>query len=231
MRNSSSLSVGGISPLSTCDWPGELVATVFTQGCPWDCAYCHNPHLLPPEADGQTAWEDVLAFLDTRRGLLDGVVFSGGEPLAQPALAEAIAQVRARGFAIGLHTNGVSPERLDAVLPLVDWVGLDVKAPFSEYERITGVSGSGDRARESARRLVGSGVPYEVRTTVHPRLLDMAALERLAADLRSLGVARWVVQGYRPDGVRAGLAPARLIEADLSAGLREGFEEFSVRAG
>ena len=141
------LRVGGLARWSSCDWPGQLVATVFLQGCPWRCRYCHNPHLLPVHGDGEIAWPQVLAFLETRRDLLDGVVFSGGEPLIQAALPEAMGAVRALGFGVGLHTSGAAPERLKAVLPLVDWVGFDVKAPFADYARITGVAGSGEAAR------------------------------------------------------------------------------------
>ncbi len=86
MPAAASLRVGGLSPHSSCDWPGQLVATVFAQGCPWACAYCHNPHLLPARGSDEIAWEEVLAFLRTRRGLLDGVVFTGGEPTLQEAL-------------------------------------------------------------------------------------------------------------------------------------------------
>jgi pyruvate formate lyase activating enzyme len=147
------LRVGGLSRLSSCDWPGQLVATVFLQGCPWRCRYCHNPHLLPAPGDGEIAWREVLAFLEARRGLLDGVVFSGGEPTVQAALPAAMRTVRALGFGVGLHTGGPTPERLKAVLPLVDWVGFDVKAPFADYARITGVASSGEAARLSLTHL------------------------------------------------------------------------------
>ena len=137
MPAAASLRVGGLSPHSSCDWPGQLVATVFAQGCPWACAYCHNPHLLPARGSDEIAWEEVLTFLRTRRGLLDGVVFTGGEPTLQDALPAAIADVRELGFQVGLHTGGQFPTRLARVLPQVDWVGFDVKAPWDDYDRIT----------------------------------------------------------------------------------------------
>jgi pyruvate formate lyase activating enzyme len=161
------LVVGGLTPLSTADYPKHLSAVVFCQGCPWRCGYCHNPHLLPAERSGQIAWSNVLSFLDRRRGLLDAVVFSGGEPLAQSGLADAMHAARSMGFKIGLHTGGAYPERFAEVLPLVDWVGFDIKARFAEYRRITAVPGSGDRALASAMLLLGSGVEHEFRTTVH----------------------------------------------------------------
>ncbi len=194
------LRVGGLARLSTCDWPGELVATVFCQGCPWACAYCHNPHLLPASGQDQIEWREVLSFLESRRGLLDGVVFSGGEPTLQADLSQAMGAVRALGFRIGLHSAGPYPERLGTVLSLVDWIGFDVKAPFDEYDRITGVRGSGAKARDSLCRILASDVTCEVRTTVHDLLLDEAALARLASDLSMLGVERHKMQAFRSTG-------------------------------
>lgn len=192
--------MGGFVRLSTCDWPGELVATVFCQGCPWACGYCHNPHLIPPNARTEVGWSEVMDFLHRRRGLLDGVVFSGGEPTLQAALPEATRQVRALGFRIGLHSAGPYPERLAAVLPLIDWIGLDVKASFGDYERITGVARSGERAKASLQRVLASGVACDIRTTVHEALLDAAAVERLSAELATLGVRDHRLQPFRPDG-------------------------------
>ena len=198
----SEIEIGGFARLSTCDWPGELAATIFCQGCPWACRYCHNAPLIPGGRGAGPAFAEVLAFLETRRGLLDAVVFSGGEPTLQKALPQAMAKVRAMGFRIGLHSAGPYPARLAAVLPLVDWVGFDVKAPFADYERITGVPGSGARAAESLRLLLASGVAFETRTTVHPALLDEAAVARIRAELARLGVASHRIQPFRATGCR-----------------------------
>jgi pyruvate formate lyase activating enzyme len=230
------LRVGGLSRLSSIDWPGQLVATVFTQGCPWDCGYCHNPHLLSAEAPAGgsdlVAWQAVAAFLKSRVGLLDGVVFSGGEPLAQRALPAAIAEVRSLGFPVALHTGGAVPERFAEALPSLAWVGLDIKAPRAEYERITRVSGSGERAFQSLRALVASGVPCEVRTTVHPDLLGEAELLRLAEELRECGVGTWVLQRFRAEGTRedrlATAVPVEIVPP-LAERLAEGFSAFMIR--
>ena len=115
------LVVGGFERLSTVDWPGQLAAVVFCQGCAWRCAYCHNPHLLAfaPAADAPPApsWPEILAWLPRRRGLLDAVVFSGGEATFQPGLPEALRAVRALGFKAGLHTGGPLPGRFAQCLP------------------------------------------------------------------------------------------------------------------
>lgn len=199
------LRIGGLVRLSTCDWPGELVATVFCQGCPWQCSYCHNTHLLPARGADQIAWQDVLAFLKTRRGLLDGVVFSGGEPTLQSDLPLAMEAVRALGFRIGLHTAGPYPDRLARILPLLDWIGFDVKAPFGDYDRITGVRGSGDGAAASLRLVLAGGLPVDLRTTVHPGLLDETALNLLSADLAALGAGPTRRQPFRPAAGRTNI--------------------------
>lgn len=194
------LRIGGLTPLSTTDWPGMLAAVVFCQGCPWRCGYCHNPDLIPARGDGEIPWEEVLAFLHRRQGLLDGVVFSGGEPTSQAGLADAIRDVRALGFKIGLHTGGMYGKRLAEVLPLVDWVGMDVKAPFADYMLTTGVEGSGARAREGLQQLIASGVDHEIRTTVHPGLLPDSDLVDLGRELAARGVRRYVIQAFRSQG-------------------------------
>ena len=199
-RPSPELRIGGLARLSSCDWPGELVATLFCQGCPWSCLYCHNPHLIPPKGAAEIAWPDVLSFLDRRRGLLDGVVFSGGEPTLQAALPQAMRAVRALGFRIGLHTAGPYPARLSAVLPLVDWVGFDVKAAFDDYSRITRIAGSGLHARDSLLLVLESGVACDFRTTVHEALLDRFDLARLEFELAALGVSGHRIQPFRAAG-------------------------------
>lgn len=196
----SGIEIGGFARLSTCDWPGELAATVFCQGCPWACRYCHNAPLISAGRGAGPAWAEVLAFLHTRRGLLDAVVFSGGEPTLQRSLPEAIREARAMGFRIGLHSAGPYPARLAAVLPLLDWVGFDVKAPFADYERITGSPGSGERARESLSLLAASGVAFETRTTVHPSLLDERALALIHTELSNFGISKHRLQKFRPVG-------------------------------
>lgn len=200
--------IGGLAPLSTCDWPGELVATVFCQGCAWNCPYCHNPSLRVPQAEQLLDWNAILNFLSMRRGLLDAVVFSGGEPTLQTALPDAAEEVRKLGFRVGLHTAGISPGAFEQLLPLLDWVGFDVKAPFTDYARITGVEHSGENALSSLKSLLTSKVPYEVRTTVHPALLSPDQLFQLKEKLITLGVTRYVIQRFRSQGARPELLPA-----------------------
>lgn len=203
LANAAPLRVGGLTPLTSIDFPGRLAAVVYTQGCPWRCSYCHNPELLDANAPTALDWPQVLAFLNKRRGLLDGVVFSGGEPTLQGSLPAALQEVRAMGFQTALHTGGMYPERLSALLPWLDWVGLDIKGPQQRCDAITTVPGSAAKAWQSLRCLLDSGVAYECRTTWHAGLFSTAELLALADDLTALGVTHWALQECRTPGTMA----------------------------
>jgi len=194
------LRIGGLTPITTVDYPGELAAIVFCQGCPWRCRYCHNGHLLSARANGRITWSDGLTFLQRRRQLLDAVVFSGGEPTLQSALPFAMAEAKAMGYKVGLHTAGPYPERLRRGLPHLDWVGLDIKALPGDYPAITGVSGSGEQAWESLHLLLNSDIRLQVRTTPMPGLDSKNYLGRLRRQLLDAGVRRHVIQMCRTDG-------------------------------
>lgn len=194
------LRVGGLTPLSTLDFPDRLSAVLFCQGCPWRCGYCHNPHLLQRRGQAEIPWEQVEGFLMRRRGLLDAVVFSGGEPTLQKDLPAAVRRVKALGFEVALHTAGAFPERLRRLLPSLDWVALDVKAPLPQYGAVTGVPGSGELVRRSLEMLALWGGAFEVRTTAHPSLLDDTSLLEIGHTLADLGVRRYALQRFRPEG-------------------------------
>ncbi|MBO7674910.1 MAG: anaerobic ribonucleoside-triphosphate reductase activating protein [Atopobiaceae bacterium] len=222
------LRIAGITPFSTVDWPDKIVCVAFLSGCPWACPYCQNPQLRHIESAAQTE-EDLLAFVDRRVGLLDGVVFSGGEPLAQAEVVDVIRAVRDKGFLVGLHTCGAYPERLRAVLPYVSWVGLDVKAPWDLYERMTGSATSAERARQNLDVLLESGVAYETRTTWHPDLLGADDMSRIAYDLAKRGVGTWAVQAYRATGTTGELANKTVYPHDVPTDLPPLFDRYEFR--
>lgn len=194
------LQIGDLTPFSTVDYPGNLSAVVYTTGCPLRCPYCHNPELLARLPSNPLTEEAFWTWLASRQGLLDAVVFSGGEPLLQRGLPEALRQIAFLGFKTGLHTSGIYPERLQESLPHLTWVGLDFKAPLDRYSALTGVPGSGNRFRLALESLLVSGRAYELRTTVHPALLGPADLFWMAAFLRDHGVQRWALQAFQPQG-------------------------------
>ncbi len=191
------LRIGGFVPFTAIDYPDHLAAVIFCQGCPWQCGYCHNRHLLPARSANEMPWSDLQSVLERRRGLLDAVVFSGGEPTAQAALAPAMRILRDMGFKIGLHTAGIYPRRLAEVLPLVDWVGMDIKADFAEYRRVTGVPGGGRAASASADLIIASGVAHQFRTTVDRRVLAETDLAKISSHLLRIGARHHVWQECR----------------------------------
>ena len=224
--------MGGFEPFSATEFPGKLSAVVFVQGCPWRCGYCHNPDLQPGH-QGPLSWERLLEGLARRVGLLDAVVFCGGEPTIDPALGQAVDQVKELGFQVGLETAGIYPERLRTLLPNLDWVGLDVKAPFDSYDAITGMPNSASPVHASLTVLLDSGIDFECRTTVHPDQLPPPLLLRLARSLSAMGVRRYVLQEFRSRGCRdevlargqrAGYPDANLLEELASL-----FPRLSVR--
>ena len=224
------LRVGGLTRLTTIDYPGELAAVVFCQGCPWRCRYCHNGDLLDAGGEGRIPWPEVLRFLEQRVGLLDAVVFSGGEPTAQGALGAAMREARSLGYKIGLHTSGAYPERLRPLLDLIDWVGLDIKALPQDYPAITGVAGSGERAWTSLDLLLNAGTPLEVRTTLMPDWTPRQVAD-LGQALSKAGVRHYALQvcdtrrALDPSLSLAGLPVRRLVESLDGSG----FDRFAVR--
>ena len=226
------LRLGGLTPFTTIDFPGRLSAVFFVQGCPWRCGYCHNPHLQPRATPPALAWPNARAWHRRRTGLLDGVVFSGGEPTADPALGSAVADVRALGFAVGLHSADMYPQRLRAVLPLIDWAGLDVKAPLDDpalYDRVTGRSGSAAKVAACVEAIAASSLAHEIRTTIHPDWLDDASLLRLGRDLASRGVRHLVLQIARPAHREMAAVPPGYPAPGTLDSLRPLFERLDIR--
>ena len=230
----SEIIVGGVEKFSAVDFPGHLSAVVFMQGCPWKCPFCHNASIRKIGQETDFSWEMFFEFLKSRVGKLDAVTFSGGEPLVQDCLADTIKEVKALGFAIGLHTGGYRPEHLEKVLPLVDWVGLDIKAPFmaDRYKTIVGVDHLA-RVLKSLDLLLASGVDFECRTTCDPRFLSVDDLWQIAQTLKEKGVKKYFLQKYRPiesDKTTTDDDCEHLLtDKDLLEYLKQNFSNFEVR--
>lgn len=187
--------IGGFVPFSTVDWPGKLAATLFISGCPWRCHYCHNPHLQSRQS--QADWTDILKRLSHRKGLLDGVVLSGGEPLVEQACSTMVYALRHLGFEVALHTAGIYPARLRELLPELSWVALDIKTSERAYDQLTGSRGSFARANASLNLLLDWGGPFECRTTWSPEWLTEKELIDLAQSLSARGVREYAIQRFR----------------------------------
>lgn len=191
------LRIAGFVPLSTVDWPDQLAAVIFTQGCPWRCGYCHNSHLIAPRGESPLEWGAVYEALEKRKDFLDGVVISGGEPLLQRGILEVLQHIRALGLKTGLHTSGSLPKQLKEVLPLVDWVGLDIKATPEHYAAVTHRNSSGQAAWQSLDLLIESGINYEARITVHADLMKAIELDELLDLLAKKNVQKVRLQKAR----------------------------------
>ena len=234
------IAVGGLVSFTTIDYPGKLAAVLFLQGCPLRCPYCHNPGLQATDEAGAVSWEEAFGFLQKRKGLLDGVVFSGGEPLLQTHLKKAMEDVHALGYDIALHTSGVFPERLKEVLPLVSWVGLDIKAPVEKYATASGTGAAfemGRRAFESLDLLLAQetqGFSFEVRTTTDPRVVNKTDILKLAYFLKAKGVRTYALQEYRPaeNGLKEPSAQEIMsfyTDSDFLAEMRTIFPDLIIR--
>ncbi len=194
------LKIGGVQRFSTLDYPGKMSAVLFLQGCQWACEFCHNVHLQPIQSAGIIDFESVLPWLETRKGKLDAVVFSGGEPLLQSNLPLAIEKTRLLGFKIGLHTSGSLPKRLAEVLPLTDWVGFDFKHLPHKMPGLVHSPDAGERTAQALSLLATHQKPFEIRTTVHSKWHNQEDLIEMAGILGNVGIKEWILQTCRPEG-------------------------------
>ena len=201
----------GLQKLSLVDFPGKVAATVFTGGCDLRCPFCHNaPLVLPGRGPSALDAGAVLDFLASRRGLLDGMVLSGGEPLLQPDAADFLAEVKAMGFAVKLDTNGCHPDALADILDrrLADYVAMDIKNSLEKYPWTVGVPGFDTAPVERSARLLMEGpADYEFRTTLVRPFHEVGDMETIGRWLR--GARRYYLQAFVDSGdlVGGGCAP------------------------
>ena len=188
------LNIGGFEPLSTIDYPDHLSCVIFTQGCPWRCRYCHNHALIPANKHTEFNWQQIVNFIQTRVGLLEAVVFSGGEPCLQKNLPKAIHHIKSLGFKVGLHTGGAYPKLFKQCLPYLDWVGFDVKHLPANYELVTQTPKSGQKAWQSLEMLLASNVNYQLRTTRHPELMNDEQTARLQRLIKNKYSSKLIIQ-------------------------------------
>ncbi|HEC96726.1 MAG TPA: anaerobic ribonucleoside-triphosphate reductase activating protein [Nitrospirae bacterium] len=194
------MTIGGLQKVSLIDYPGKISAIVFMQGCNFRCAYCYNQELVYPHLFKEPIPEnEVLSFLDNRKGLLDGVVVTGGEPLLQSDLEDFLREVKAMGYQIKLDTNGSMPDRLEGLIRegLVDYMAMDYKAPISRYPVVTGVESDKERIPRSIEVITGSGLSYEMRTTVFSGL-GMRDLLEMMTELQTMNVESYFLQVFKP---------------------------------
>ncbi len=194
--------IGGIQKFSLVDYPGKTSAAVFTVGCNMRCGYCHNPELVLPEQYAPAMpLADIMQFLESRRGKLDAVVVSGGEPTMHEDLPELLAQIKKLGFLVKLDSNGTHPDMLEQIIAskTVDFVAMDIKGPLEKYQAIAARAIDLTAIQRSIQLILKSGVDHEFRTTVVKCLLppeDFPAIGKLVR-----GARRFAIQRFRPTKV------------------------------
>lgn len=192
--------IAGYQPLSLIDYPGVVASVVFTQGCPFRCAYCHNPDLLPLTGrDAGHPEDDVIADMRRNRKMVDGVCVTGGEPTIHPDLPAFLAKLKGEGFRVKLDTNGVNPTMVGMLFRdrLVDYVAMDLKHSWEKYATVTGVAEAhaAERCKKTFRLIQESGVPHEFRTTMYPGMHTEDDILNIASQL-NVG-ERYAVQPIR----------------------------------
>lgn len=191
------MNIHGLQKLTLLDFPQNVACTVFLGGCDFRCPFCHNWELIDGTAPAVMDEKELFKFLQTRKGLLDGVVFTGGEPTLRKDLPDVMRQIREMGYKIKLDTNGNGPDRLAALVDegLVDYVAMDIKNGRDRYGETIGIEGFDTSAiEESVRYLLSGKVDYEFRTTVIKQFHDEQSFKDIAQWIN--GAEKYYLQGF-----------------------------------
>lgn len=200
--------IGGLQKLTLLDFPGHVACTVFLQGCNFRCPFCHNTSLIL--GTEEITQDEILRFLNTRQGLLDGVAITGGEPMLSADLPDFLRKIKALGYKTKVDTNGSFPAMLRRLIDekLADYVAMDIKNSPEKYAETAGADGMLDAVRESVSILMDGFLPYEFRTTVVDELHEPSDFEAIGKWLA--GAQRYFLQGFVDSGdiLRPGLHAA-----------------------
>jgi pyruvate formate lyase activating enzyme len=191
--------IAGLQHFSLIDYPGKICAIVFTQGCNFRCPYCHNPELVDPNRFQQTInYDTIFSFLEKRKGEIDAVEITGGEPTIQNDLEEFIQKIKDMGYLVKLDTNGSNSIILEQLISknLIDYIAMDIKAPLKKYKEITGVNVDTKEIEKCINLITGSGIEYEFRTTWVNSLLSEKDILEIGKILK--GAKRYILQEFIP---------------------------------
>lgn len=184
--------------MSLTDYPGQISAIIFTKGCNFRCPYCYNVSLNAIEAgeESDISETEVLEFLEKRKGKLDAVVITGGEPTLHSSLEGFIAKIKEKGYLVKLDTNGTNPEAIKRIWEkgLIDYIAIDLKGPENKYPQVTGVSVDMDKYKQAIDYVVKSHIPHEFRSTMVPALLNKDDVPLMGEMIRNAD--RWYLQKF-----------------------------------
>ncbi len=202
----------GFQKLTLLDFPGKVACLLFTGGCNFRCPFCHNAGLVTHLGEKTYSEEEILSYLEKRKGILDGVCVTGGEPLLQSGLSAFLKKVKALGYAVKLDTNGSFPDRLKALVSdgLVDYVAMDIKNAPEKYALTVGTEADLAAVKESVSFLLSGAVDYEFRTTLVAELHTAADMEAIGEWIK--GAKRYFLQTFRDSGDLIGTGLSALDE-------------------
>jgi pyruvate formate lyase activating enzyme len=215
------MKIGAFDKFSLIDYPGYTTAIIFTQGCNFRCPFCHNPELVLPEQFTEPiSFGEVYAFLKKRKGILDAVEFTGGEPTLQPDLLDIIKKVKDLGYRVKLDSNGTNPDILEKALNenMVDYIAMDVKGPLEDYSKIAGVNVNTGKIARSINLIKERAPDYEFRTTVLRRFHNKSSFVKIGELVK--GARKYYIQNAYFNKV---LSPELLNDKVF---LREQLQEF-----
>jgi|SRR3989338_1849432 len=191
--------IGGLQKFSLIDYPGKTCAIIFTRGCNFRCRYCHNPELVIPEKYApEIPLSQIYDFLENRRGKLDAVSITGGEPTQHSDLIELMKKIKNMGFLVKLDSNGSRPEMLKKIISkkLVDYLAMDIKAPLEDYHKIMGWRVPVEKLKRSIDLIINSDIDYEFRTTIVKSLTSKNDLREIAKIIK--GAKKYFLQKFIP---------------------------------
>lgn len=193
------MQIAGIQKTSLLDYPKKISAIIFTKGCNFHCGYCHNPELIKSSKEQIYNMSAFWDFLKSRQGKLDGIVITGGEPCLQDDIEEFIKKIKKLNFLVKLDTNGYFPEKLKKLIPNIDYIAMDIKAPLEKYNQITQVNIIKEKIQESINIIKNSSIDYEFRTTVIKSQLTFEDFEKIGLLIN--GAKKYYLQKFIPSKI------------------------------
>ena len=177
------MKISGFQKLTLLDFPGKVSCIIFTQGCNFKCPYCQNSGLIGHENEYLIDEEEIFSYLKKRKGILDGIVISGGEPTVQKDLDQFMRKVKELGYLVKLDTNGSNPDLIKKLIEeeLVDYIAMDIKNVLSEYKDVTGVKVLEEKIKKSIKILKNSNIDHEFRTTIIKNIHDIDKILKICS--------------------------------------------------